>query len=80
MSTGQMVAGEKYEGNGDERLNFPSSIVVDKNGTMFICDRNNKRVQQWFQNANSGQTLNSNISCWGLYPIAIYEYLVGGKF
>ncbi|CAF3612396.1 unnamed protein product [Rotaria socialis] len=48
-------------------LNFAlTKVVINKNGTMFICDHNNKRVQRWFKNDTHGQTIIANISCWGL--------------
>ena len=31
-----------------------------------MCDRNNRRVQRWFQNDHHGQTIISNIGCWGV--------------
>ncbi|CAF4441471.1 unnamed protein product, partial [Rotaria socialis] len=43
-----------------------TKVVINKNGTMFICDHNNKRVQRWFKNDTHGQTIIANISCWGL--------------
>ena len=47
----------------NERLR---SVVVDKNGTMFVCDASNRRVQRWFPNDHHGQTVIANIECWGL--------------
>ena len=43
-----------------------TGVVVDKNGTMFMCDRDNRRVQRWFQNDHHGQTIIDNIYCWGV--------------
>ncbi|CAF4379342.1 unnamed protein product [Rotaria sp. Silwood2] len=66
VSSGRVVAGRGKAGSHSDLLNFVTSIVVDKNGTMFICDRGNRRVQRWFNNDHHRQTIIANISCWGL--------------
>ena len=64
--SGLVVAGGNENGNKANQFNYLSSIVVDKNGTMFICDRENDRVQQWIDNDNQEQAIVHNISCWGV--------------
>ncbi|CAF5067599.1 unnamed protein product [Rotaria sp. Silwood1] len=61
-----VVAGGNGQGDRSDQLNAVSSVVVDKNGTIFICDYQNRRVQQWFRDDNQGQTIISDITCFGL--------------
>ncbi|CAF2021467.1 unnamed protein product [Rotaria magnacalcarata] len=65
-SSGHVVAGGNGNGNQTNHLKYVTKIVIDKNGTLFICDRDNKRVQRWFKDDNHGQTIIANIPCWGL--------------
>jgi sugar lactone lactonase YvrE len=65
-SSGQVVAGGNGEGDHNDQLDDASSVVVDKNGTMFICDSRNTRVQRWVKGENQAQTIIANILCWGL--------------
>jgi sugar lactone lactonase YvrE len=51
-------------GNHSDQLNYPGGFVIDKNGTIFICDEGNRRIQRWYKNDNQGYTLIRNISCW----------------
>ncbi len=62
--SGQVVAG----GNGAHQLLHPSDVIVDKErDSLIICDRWNRRVVRWpRRNGTSGETIISNISCWGL--------------
>lgn len=41
------VAGGNGAGNTQERLNSPWGIYVDVNGSIYIVDRSNHRVQLW---------------------------------
>ena len=41
---GEPWLGEQQEGDDDEHFNDPQGIAVDKNGNLFIADRNNNRV------------------------------------
>ncbi|CAF0822768.1 unnamed protein product [Adineta steineri] len=54
---GTVVAGGNGAGSGANQLNSPRSIVVDSNGTLYISDQANNRIQRWLQNANSGTTI-----------------------
>ncbi|CAF1508674.1 unnamed protein product, partial [Rotaria sp. Silwood1] len=63
-ASGQMVAG----GNGAHQLSNPSDVIVDKEtDSLIMCDRSNARVIRWpRQDGTSGETIISNINCWGL--------------
>lgn len=41
------MAGGNGAGSTNDRLNSPWGIFVDVNGTLFIVDRSNHRVQRW---------------------------------
>ncbi len=62
---GQIVAGGNGEGDRNEQLHRPSSVLVDKeNDSLLICDRRNRRVVRWpRRNGRSGETIISNIDC-----------------
>jgi len=62
--SGQVVVG----GNGTHHLLYPYDVIVDKErDSLIICDRWNKRVIRWpRRNGTSGETIISNINCWGL--------------
>ena len=65
---GQVVAGGHGRGEGAHQLNYPADVIVDKEtDSLIICDRGNERVVRWLrQNGTSGETIISNIACWGL--------------
>lgn len=65
---GQLKVGERGRGNRTDRLDNPIDFVYDSNTDSFIvCDRNNRRVMQWFcKNSRDGTILISNIDCQGL--------------
>ncbi|CAF0904435.1 unnamed protein product [Adineta steineri] len=54
---GTVVAGGNGAGSGANQLNTPRSIVVDSNGTLYIADGNNNRIQRWLKNASNGTTI-----------------------
>ncbi|CAF1066509.1 unnamed protein product [Adineta steineri] len=54
---GTVVAGGNGAGSGGHQLNDPRSIVVDSNGTLYIADSNNNRIQRWLQNTSNGTTI-----------------------
>ncbi|CAF0715386.1 unnamed protein product [Adineta steineri] len=64
----QVVAGGTGAGNQNNQLNSPRSVLVDKaNDSFIISDSGNERVIRWpRQNGTSGQTIISNITCYGL--------------
>ncbi|CAF3957679.1 unnamed protein product [Adineta steineri] len=65
---GEIVAGGQYVGSGTDELNWPSSILIDKNnGFMIICDPRNKRVVRWFyRNRTYERTIIPYIDCFGI--------------
>jgi sugar lactone lactonase YvrE len=67
-TTGQIVAGVKEAGNRNDQLNSPANVIVDKkNDSLIICDRGNQRVVRWpRRNGTSGETIISNVDCYGL--------------
>jgi sugar lactone lactonase YvrE len=67
-TNGQVVAGGNGPGIGVEQLSYPLDVIVDnERDNLIICDRSNKRVVRWpRRNATNGETIISNISCWGL--------------
>ncbi|CAF4518700.1 unnamed protein product, partial [Didymodactylos carnosus] len=54
---GVVVAGNGIAGNGANQLHSPSDVIVDQNGTLYIADRFNNRIQRWLPNATSGDTI-----------------------
>ena len=38
-------------------LNFPTKVVVDPSGNIYVTDGNNHRVQLWYVGASSGVTV-----------------------
>ncbi|CAF2128179.1 unnamed protein product, partial [Rotaria magnacalcarata] len=67
-TSGQVVAGGNEEGSGDHQLSNPRDVIVDKErDSLIISDYSNERVVQWpRRNETSGETIISNINCWGL--------------
>jgi sugar lactone lactonase YvrE len=65
---GQVVAGGYGEGKGAHQLHYPTDVIVDKQtDSLIICDHGNKRVVRWpRRNGTSGETIISNIACYGL--------------
>jgi tripartite motif-containing protein 71 len=66
--SGKMVAGTGQAGNETNQLNWPTSVVIDKEkNNLIICDMNNERISQWSrQNDKNGQIIISNITCYAL--------------
>ncbi|CAF0822955.1 unnamed protein product [Adineta steineri] len=54
---GTVVAGGNGIGSGANQFNSPRSILVDRQGTLYISDGNNNRIQRWLKNATSGTTI-----------------------
>ena len=68
-TTGQVVAGgHEQQGCGTHQLSDPFDVIVDKEtDSLIICDYSNARVVRWpRRNGTSGETIISNIACWGL--------------
>lgn len=64
--SGEVVANGDHAANGSKLLRQPTKVVLDQEGTMFVCDRNNIRVLRYQRGSQQGETIMSNISCWGL--------------
>ncbi|CAF1015292.1 unnamed protein product [Adineta steineri] len=66
--SGQVVAGGNGYGNRSDQLYFPTDVIVDKkNNSLIICDQGNRRVVRWSrQNSTIGETIISDIDCYGL--------------
>ncbi|CAF5109141.1 unnamed protein product, partial [Rotaria sp. Silwood1] len=66
-TSGQVVAGGNGQGRGDHQLDNPRDMIIDKErDSLIICDTSNKRVVRWpRRNGTSGETIISNIVCWG---------------
>ncbi len=67
-TSGKVVAGGNGEGSGAHQLSNPQDVIVDKErDSLIICDHSNRRVVRWpRRNGTSGETIISNIDCWGL--------------
>ncbi|CAF3864712.1 unnamed protein product [Rotaria magnacalcarata] len=61
-TAGQIVAGGKGSGNSSDQLNHPSDVVVDRDGTIYISDTENRRIQQWSRGAKNGKTVIKDVS------------------
>ena len=67
-TNGQVVAGGNGGGNRTDQLHSPADVIVDKEtDSLIICDHGNSRVVRWpRQNGKNGQTIISNVDCWGV--------------
>jgi sugar lactone lactonase YvrE len=67
-TSGLIIAGGNGEGKRSNQLNGPTDVIVDKeNNCLLICDHNNKRVVKWpRQTCSSGETIISDVHCYGL--------------
>jgi sugar lactone lactonase YvrE len=67
-TSGQVVAGGNGQGSGAHQLSHPFDVIVDKErDSLIISDYWNRRVVRWpRRNGTSGETIISNIYCWGL--------------
>ena len=67
-TNGEVVAGGNGLGNRIDQLNYPYSVILDRNKkSLIICDLGNERVIRWsLENQNDRQILIEDISCAGL--------------
>ncbi|CAF2240296.1 unnamed protein product, partial [Rotaria magnacalcarata] len=68
-TNGQVVAGGKGAGNGLNRLNGPTDVLIDKEtDSLIICDAENERVVRWSHRSGTtqGEVLIDDIDCWAL--------------
>ena len=56
-TAGVIVAGNGSPGNASNQLNLPSGVFVTDDGTLYIADCGNHRIQKWFKGAESGVTV-----------------------
>ena len=56
---GETVAGDPTGiiGPASNLLNRPSTLTVDLNGNIYVCDRWNSRIQLWKPGASNGTTI-----------------------
>ncbi|CAF3366455.1 unnamed protein product [Rotaria socialis] len=68
VTTGRVVAGGNGGGSRLDQLNSPAAVIIDKErNNLIISDYNNKRIVRWpRQNGTQGETIISNVGCWGL--------------
>jgi sugar lactone lactonase YvrE len=67
-ATGIVVAGGNGEGDQHDQLSHPTDVIVHKaSDSLFICDRNNRRIIQWPRhNGTTGKILISGFDCYSL--------------
>ncbi|CAF4874019.1 unnamed protein product, partial [Rotaria sp. Silwood2] len=67
-TNGKVVAGGNGQGKDAHNLRYPADVIIDKErDSLIISDICNKRVVLWpRQNGTRGETIISNIFCWGL--------------
>jgi sugar lactone lactonase YvrE len=67
-STGQVLAGGNGRGNGADQLCNPTDVILDREtDSLIISDFGNGRVVRWpRQNGTRGETLISDVGCYGL--------------
>ncbi|CAF1058505.1 unnamed protein product [Didymodactylos carnosus] len=75
-SNGIIVAGGNGRGNGANQLNQPYGICIDSNSTIYIADCGNNRVQQWYRNFQTGNTVANGLMC----PTAVVLDTVGNMY
>ncbi len=68
VKMGQVVAGGNGKGNQMDQFNGPTDVIMDKKtDSLIICDHSNSRVVRWpRRNGTNGETIISDIDCWGL--------------
>ena len=66
---GTTIAGSNlgYYGSGENYLDSPYDAFVDKNGTLYVADSDNYRVQRFLPGSTSGTTIVAGSSGSALY-------------
>ncbi|CAF1146871.1 unnamed protein product [Didymodactylos carnosus] len=54
---GVTVAGGNGNGNGTHQLNFPNSVIVDNEESVYIVDESNHRIVKWAKGAKNGEII-----------------------
>jgi len=72
---GVTVAGGNGAGTAPNQLNRPTAIYVSKlDGSIYVCDYSNNRIQKWQQNATNGTTIaGSSNGTAGSTPYLLYN-------
>ncbi|CAF4670852.1 unnamed protein product [Rotaria sp. Silwood1] len=67
-TNGKVIAGGNGQGSRADQMSSPSDVIIDKaSDSLIICDKTNRRVVRWpRQGGLSGETIISNIDCWGV--------------
>ena len=67
-TSGKLLAGIGDYGNETNQLNWPTSVILDKEKkNLIICDMDNRRVMKWpRQYGKHGEIIISNIDCYAL--------------
>ncbi|MFT5250338.1 MAG: hypothetical protein ACI93P_002073, partial [bacterium] len=65
----QTVAGGNGYGSAKNQVAYPRGIHVTENGTVYVADEANSRVQKWVSGAKEGQTIAQDL--WGLYDVFV---------
>ncbi|CAF3769751.1 unnamed protein product [Rotaria sp. Silwood1] len=61
--TGVPVAGDGNIGKNANNLNQPQWLHIDANGSLYICDYSNHRIQLWLPGATNGTTVAGDSAC-----------------
>lgn len=56
-TNGIIVAGGNGAGGNQNQLNFPYSVFIDSNNTLYVTDTQNHRIQKWLSGATEGITI-----------------------
>ncbi|CAF4796845.1 unnamed protein product, partial [Rotaria socialis] len=56
-AVGQVVAGGNGMGNASNQLSYPWGVYVTENGTIYVADSNNHRIQKFTRSSTSGLTV-----------------------
>jgi sugar lactone lactonase YvrE len=54
---GIVVAGGQGEGNGRTQVSYPSGVVVDQLGTVYVAEERNHRIIRWVKGATQGSVI-----------------------
>jgi sugar lactone lactonase YvrE len=54
---GIVVAGGQGQGNRRTQLSYPSGVVVDQVGTVYVAEEGNHRIMRWVKGATQGSVI-----------------------
>ncbi|CAF1132863.1 unnamed protein product [Rotaria sordida] len=78
--TGVRVAGASSAGSGATQFKDPSCLYIDTNGTLYVCDHHNDRVQKWAKGASSGVTVAGSTAGSGATAVPHAQSLTFDKY